>query len=285
MGKASSNKKVARAASTGGGRTSRGARPWGWYASMAVVALLGSMVIVTSRNERQAASNPLKSEKPRPPSLPGQKKFAGDHWHAALGIYACGDWLPNIVSDADPKGIHTHGDGVVHIHPFTKAVSGRNATFGVYAETVGLKVSDKRVQVPGGKNYENGDTCTDGKKGNMKVFLNGDERPGDPKKIRLRDRDQLVIAFVPPGVKVPETPPSASELDSLNDVPGSPGLTVPSTIAEGTGSTLPGTPGDTTPGSTTPGDTTPGSTDSTTPGATPGTTPSTTGAATSSSSP
>jgi len=280
MGKASSNKKVARAASTGGGRTARGARPWGWYGAMAVVVLLGSLVIVTSRNDRQAASNPLKSAKPRPPSLPGQKQFGGDHWHAALGIYACGEFLPNVQSDKDPRGIHTHGDGVMHIHPFTKASSGRNATFGVYADTVGIKVSGSHVQVPGGKNYRNGDTCPDGKKGSMKVFLNGDEQQGDPKKIRMRDRDKLVIAFATPGADVPKDPPSASELDNLNDVPGSPGLTVPSSVPEGTGSTL---PGDTTP-STTPGDTS-GTTAATTPSTTGATTPSTTRATTPSSSP
>jgi hypothetical protein len=271
MGKASSNKKVARAASTGGGRTARGARPWGWYGAMSVVVPLGSLVIVTSRNERQAASNPLKSEKPRPPSLPGQKQFGGDHWHAALGIWACGEFLPNIQSDADPRGIHTHGDGVVHIHPFTKASSGRNATFGVYADTVGLKVSESHVQVPGGEDYKNGDTCPNGKKGTLKTFLNGDEYDDNPRKIRLRDRDLLVIAFATEGDDVPKDPPSASELDSLNDVPGSPGLTVPTTLPAGTDSTL---PGDTTPSST------PDSTGTTT-----ATTPSTTGASTSSSSP
>ena len=259
MGKASSNKKVARAASTGGGRTARGARPWGWYASMAVVALLGSFVIVASRNERQAASNPLKSEKPRPPSLPGQKQFAGDHWHAAYGIYICSDFVPPIVSDKDPRGIHTHGDGVVHIHPFTKASSGRNATFAVFADTVGLKISATSIQVPGGKKYQNGDACPDKKKGKLHVYLNKDERLGDPRKIRLRDRDLLVIAFVPDGVSVPKTPPSAGELDRLNDVAGSPG-------AAATDTTLPGAP------STTAGSTTPGSTPATTAAATSSTT-------------
>ncbi|MGI8684703.1 MAG: hypothetical protein ACR2MO_06385 [Acidimicrobiales bacterium] len=265
MGKASSNKKVARAASTGGGRTARGARPWGWYGAMAVVVLLGSFAIFKSRDERQAAANPLKSEKPRPPSLPGQKQFSGDHWHAALGVYVCGEWLPNIQSDKDPRGIHTHGDGVVHIHPFTKASSGRNATFGVYADAVGLKVSKTHVQVPGGKDSKNGATCPDGKKGRIKVYLNGDEQTGDPRKIRLRDRDKLVIAFVPSGTDVPKDPPAASELDNLNDVPGSPGLTVPSSIPEGTGSTL---PGDTTP-TTAAGTATTAATTPTTAGATP----------------
>ena len=234
---------------------------------MALVTLLGSFVLVTSRNERQAASNPLKSEKPRPPSLPGQKQFAGDHWHAALGIYICSEFAPNIQSDNDPRGIHTHGDGLVHIHPFTRASSGRNATFGVYAETVGLKVSASRVQVPGGKNYANGDKCPDGKAGKIRVFLNGDERDGNPTKIRLRDRDKLVIAFAPAGADIPKDPPSASELDSVSDLP-----VTSTTVPGGASTTAPGTEGTT--------DTTAATTDSTAATTTP-----TTAATTSSSSP
>ena len=239
MGKASSSKKVARAASTGGGRTSRGSRPWGWYGAMAAVTLLGSLVLVTSRNERQAASNPLKSEKPRPPDA--SRNFGGDHWHAALGIYICGEFQPDIQSDNDPRGIHTHGDGLVHIHPFTRATSGRKATFGVYAETVGLKVSDSRVQLPGGKNYANGDKCPDNKAGKIHVFLNGEERNGNPTKLRLRDRDKLVIAFAPAGADIPKDPPSASELDNVSDLPATSTTTVPG----GASTTAPGTEGTT----------------------------------------
>lgn len=240
MGKASSSKKVARAASTGGGRTSRGARPWGWYLSMTLIALLGTVVIVQSRNERQAASNPLKSEKPRPPSLPGQKKFAGDHWHAAYGIYICSEFVSPIQSDADPKGIHTHNDGLVHIHPFTKAASGRNATFGVFADTVGLEVTATSIKVPGGDRYDNGKKCPDGKKGNLHVYLNGDERTGNPKKLRLRDRDLLVIAFAPDGVDVPKDPPSKAKLDSVSDLPGAEATSTTVAPAEGSTTTAPG---------------------------------------------
>lgn len=264
MGKASS-KKVARAASTGGGRTSRGARPWGWYVSMGLVVVLGSLLIVTSRSDRQAASNPLKSTKPRPADR--SKNFAGDHWHAAYGIYICDSFLPNIKSDRDPSGIHTHDDGVIHIHPFTRAVSGRKATFGVFTETVGLSVSDKRIKVPGGKTYSNGDKCGS-KKGEMRVFLNGKERDGDPKKIRLRDRDLLVIAFAPPGADVPKEPPSKSQLDNLSDVIENPAASVPGASvpvpvpgAEGTETTAPPAPGD--PSTTAPAGDTPATTAST----------------------
>ncbi|MFP5375636.1 MAG: hypothetical protein ACLGIO_02500, partial [Acidimicrobiia bacterium] len=237
MGKASSNKKVSRAASTGGGRTARGARPWGWYGAMTMVVVLGSLLVFTSRNERQAASNPLKSEKPRPPA-PG-KNFPGDHWHAAYGIYICDEFVPPIQSDRDPSGIHTHNDGVIHIHPFTRAVSGRNATFGVFADTVGLEVSGDSIRVPGGSRYENGDTCEgQDEEGELRVFLNGDERTGDPKKIRLRDRDLVVLAFAPSGADVPKEPPSASQLDNLSDVSpvSNPEASVPEgSVPEGAG--------------------------------------------------
>ena len=242
MGKASS-KKVARAASTGGGRTSRGARPWGWYLSMAAVVVLGSLVIVTSRSDRQAASNPLKSEKPRPPSQ--SRNFGGDHWHAAYGIYICDKFLEPIQSDQDPNGIHTHNDGIVHIHPFTRAVSGRKATFGVFADTVGLSVSEDHIRI-NDKTYSNGDKCGD-KRAELQVFLNGDEYNNNPRKIRLRDRDLLVIAFAPGGAEIPKDPPSKGGLDNLNDVPGSPGLTTPSTVPAGSeaATTVPGAPAET----------------------------------------
>ena len=238
MGKASSAKKVARAATTGGGRTSQGARPWGWYSSLGVVAIVGVLLIVTSRNERLSASNPLKAEKPRPPAQ--EKRFSGDHWHAAYGIYLCDHFVPPIHSERDPSGIHTHDDGVVHIHPFTRATSGSKATFRVFADTVGLSVSADQVKVDD-KTYNDGDKCGD-KDGRLKVLLNGKERPGDPKDIRLQDRDKLVIAFAPDDAKIPDEPPSTPTLDNLNDVPGSPGATSSTIQAPNPEGTAPGAP-------------------------------------------
>ena len=133
MGKASSSKKVARAAVTGGGSTKRGARPWGWYTAMGLVAVLGMAGVVSSRAERQTALNPIKAEKPRPPEP--SRRFAGDHWHAAYGVYLCDRWLPAIRSDRDPQGIHTHNDGVIHIHPFNRQAAGRRATLGRQRDT------------------------------------------------------------------------------------------------------------------------------------------------------
>jgi hypothetical protein len=221
VGKASSAKKVARAATTGGGRTSQGSKPWGWYSALVMVAVVGVFLVVTSRNERLSAGNPVNADKPR--AAAPDKDFAGDHWHAAYGIYICDKFAPDIQTERDPSGIHTHNDGIVHIHPFTRAVSGSKATFGVFAETVGLSVSEDSVKV-GDKTYKNGDKCGE-EDGRLKVLLNGNERPGDPKDIRLQDRDKLVIAFAPRDAKIPEDPPSTPNLDNLNDVEGSPGAT------------------------------------------------------------
>src|SRR5688500_3304374 len=115
MGRASSGKKVARAASTGGGRTARGRQPWAWYAGIMAVILLGSFLIVTSRQERQdrlAAGGEIS---------PSAAKR--DHWHAAYGVYLCDTFQPPLTNERDPLGIHTHGDGVIHIHPTTNAAS------------------------------------------------------------------------------------------------------------------------------------------------------------------
>src|SRR5438270_7334925 len=124
MGKASTNKKVARAASTGGGRTARGAKPWGWYSAIALVSIVGLALIVVSRNENIRSNNPRSGPAPR---------VNIDHWHAALGVYLCDQFAPNVKdSGTDPHGIHTHGDGIVHIHPFDKTSAGNNARLSVF---------------------------------------------------------------------------------------------------------------------------------------------------------
>lgn len=228
---------MARAATTGGGRTSQGARPWGYYTALALIALVGSFLVFISRNERISADNPATAEKPRPQG----RGFPGDHWHAAYGFYVCDKFAPDVQSERDPNGIHTHNDGIVHVHPFTSAVSGSKATFGVFTETVGITVDGEQVKV-GERTYKNGDKCGD-EEGRLQVLLNGRERPGDPKDIRLQDRDKLVVAFAPRDAKIPEDPPSAANLDNLNDVEGSPGATSSTTQAPNPEGTTPGGPG------------------------------------------
>lgn len=213
MPKAPSNKKVARAARTGGGAVTRGRFPWLWYGSLFTVVVLGTLGVVFSRSQ---ASDPAGADVP-----PIARQ---DHWHTAIGFYVCDTFLPDIVSDRDPQGIHTHNDGVIHIHPFTDRAAGRNATLGKYAETVGLELTPGSFKLPGSdEKHETGDKC-DGKRAVVKYVYNGREVPGDPNDIRLVDRGLLTVALVPLGVEVPE-PASKDKLDNLDDV--APSSTVP----------------------------------------------------------
>ena len=208
MGRASSSKKVARAASTGGGRTARGSRPLGWYAAIAVVTILGVAGIVLSRAEyRQELAAGADGTAP----VANQ-----DHWHAAYGIYACDEFLPALTDERDPKGIHSHADGIIHIHPFVRSAAGRNATLAVFADATGLELSVDRIEVPGGETYEAGEDKCGGKDAIVQVKVNGDEVVTEEvSNIKLNDGDAITIAFAPKGAELPE-PPSKNDLSRLD---------------------------------------------------------------------
>jgi hypothetical protein len=207
MGRASSSKKVARAASTGGGRTAGKSRPLGWYGAIALVVVLGIAGIVLSRAEyRQELAAGADDSAP----VANQ-----DHWHAAYGIYACDEFLPALSDERDPKGIHSHGDGIIHIHPFVRSAAGRNATLEVFADATGLELSDDRIQVPGGDTFKAGDTKCDGKDAIVQVKVNEKVITTDVTKFKLNNGDLITIAFAPKGAELPP-PPSAADLARLD---------------------------------------------------------------------
>ena len=228
MGKASTNKKVARAASTGGGRTARGAKPWGWYSSIALLAAVGVFLIVFSRNENQASNKPNSGPHPR---------ANVDHWHAALGIYLCDAFAPNVKdSGTDPHGIHTHGDGIIHDHPFDKTSAGNSARMKIFTDTVGMTLTDTKLRLPGdSKTYTDNKTKCGSKTGQLTWYLNGKKQSGSPADYKMADKDQVVIAFAPAGAEIPTRPPSAEELNHLSDVG-----TTPTSPTNGTSTTVAG---------------------------------------------
>ena len=211
MGKASSSKKVARAASTGGGRTSRGRTPWVWYTSMTLVVALGAFLLFVSRADldRAAADPPV---------------IGKDHWHAAWGVFICDKFIPDLPDNgADRLGIHSHADGLIHIHPFASRSSGKNARLGIFMDQVGMKLSATRLEVPKREPLKNGDKCGD-KPGKVRVVQwknPGDKAgldvTGNPTRLRLRQAQVITIAFVPDGTEVPK-PKSASTVNTPSDV-------------------------------------------------------------------
>jgi hypothetical protein len=97
-----------------------------------LVFVLGISLIVYARNDR------------RSDDLGGVPQL-GDHIHQAIGFDICGVFQPNIPEFETPVGIHTHGDGVLHIHPFSQLGVGANATLGRFFKNArddgGLKIS------------------------------------------------------------------------------------------------------------------------------------------------
>jgi hypothetical protein len=259
MGKASSSKKVARAAGTGGGRTNRGKAPVLWYSTLAVVLIAGIGLTAFSRQQRQdALGSPTSKVAP---------KANVDHWHVAYGVWVCGSWLDPVQKQDDPKGVHTHGDGIIHVHPYVAASAGKNATFARFTEAVGASVSATSFTwYPGdGKKKEhhaNGQKCGD-KPAEVEAFYDGKLVKGNPGDIRFKeDKAKLVLAFAPKG----------TTYEAIGDPPSTPGLEQLSDVAPTTqqgASGVPGTPGQPdAPATTAPG----GATASTTAGSTPAST-------------
>jgi hypothetical protein len=332
MGKASSSKKVARAARAGGSRRPGQRRHIGFPLTIAAVIILGLILIVATRQDRIANAAP---------------RVNSDHWHVPFDVYTCvpdsstpvtapttttslpddstttststtlapasgqgaalepaghlaasqtdtttttvptetsttttsiplddtsstttttliaqpGD-VPGIfqpalgnASQADPEGIHTHGDGVIHIHPFVGSAAGRNAQLKVFMNTIGVTLNDTTLafQDPvSGEllTYQEGTTkCAGGKDGIIQVGLWDkveDAAAGKPPNqvvtsnvgdVRLKNGHALTIAFLPKDSRIPIQPDVKSRFDNLTDIATTTTTTVP-TSTESSGSTV-----------------------------------------------
>ncbi|MDG1489018.1 MAG: hypothetical protein P8R36_01905, partial [Actinomycetota bacterium] len=109
MARSAAAKKVAKAASTGaGGKGALSDRNFLFPGAMVLVALLGIILIFVARDQRYDLA-------------PQGDPTTANHWHSAYSVYVCDEISPSVYvndSDDDRTGIHTHGDGLIHIHPF-----------------------------------------------------------------------------------------------------------------------------------------------------------------------
>ena len=129
----------------------------------------------------------------------------GDHWHAPYQFFACGEKQPN--AGVWESGVHTHGDGIMHIHPFQTFEEGSGARMVKWFEYGGGKLTNTSIKLPQSsvREWKNGDTCPDGKPGELQVFVT---RVGSSTEERLQgndldrfiphDGDRVRIVFGPP---------------------------------------------------------------------------------------
>jgi hypothetical protein len=221
MASNSTGKWVQRAATTGGGRTYRGQMPVNWYASLALIILVGLALVGLSRYQLSHRTTPS-----------GGPPTTSQTWYVALGTDICGTLQPDLPANTDKSrastsgstqtGLHSNGNGVVTVSPLNSSESGSNATLGTFVSLYkGLELSDSMLQYPGKPAYTNGDVCPkgtpdSGKPGVVIVYSwpnftskQGSETPGDPQNLRFQNGQLITMAFVPASATIPKPPASA----------------------------------------------------------------------------
>ncbi len=123
--------------------------------------------------------------------------FIGDHWHALYAVFICGQRQPNFPTWE--AGVHTHADGVIHIHPFLRHEEGEGARLTKWFEYGGGKLTQTEMQMPGtpkDRVYRSGDRCPDGREGRLQLFVNGKRLDGWREYIP-QDGERIIIEFGP----------------------------------------------------------------------------------------
>lgn len=223
MGKASSAKKIARAekALSSSGPSER--RQLGYPAAVALVIVLGLALVVFARATRDAEASPTLQ----------------DHWHAAYGVWDCvtESFLTPFQSEFDPEGIHSHQDGLIHIHPFTSSVTGKEAKLAVFLDAMGASLSESGLELPGGATLESGVECN-GEKAIMQVirwenaFIGGEPTNVFTTSLEdvrfLNDEEAFTIARAPEGSEIP-LPNTIGNLEGVLGGRSGPGIEPPNT--------------------------------------------------------
>jgi hypothetical protein len=152
---------------------------------------------------------------------------------------------PKDAQQSDPLGIHSHGDGLIHIHPFTDSAAGRKATLGLFLNQVGISMTNDTLTLPSGATFTEGTSkCEGGKDGVLQVakwdhatdaakgskpntiFTDGFD------KIRLGANESYTIAFMPKDSTIPAKPDVADRIAKVTDL----GSTTTSSSSAGSGS-------------------------------------------------
>jgi hypothetical protein len=213
---------------------------FGWNVAIAVVIIVGIVAVMLTRGTTDSAGS-------GPPHAANQAaNVPGDHWHTALDVNVCGEWLnpapkfekpydsPNQVANA---GIHSHADGLIHTHPFVLGEEGNNATLGKFFGYGGWGLSSDSLDL-GGSNaahtqwagpksdpkktqWSNGDTCPFGQYKGKKVQLtwavDGKTRSGNPADYHQKDGETVAIYLLPQGADMAFPPAACTSFAQISD--------------------------------------------------------------------
>ncbi len=261
MASNSTGKWVQRAATTGGGRTYRGQMPVNFYASLAIIIVVGLALVGFSRYQLSHKT----TSSAGPPTT-------SQTWYAALGIDICGTMQPNLVASTNKKktGLVADGNGVLTVAPKNSSESGASATLGKFVSNYkGLELTNTSIQYPGKSAYSNGMVCPKGtpdagKSGIVMVYSwpnftskTGAQTPGNPQDLLFKNGQLITMAFLPANATVPK-PPAAVITNLINANSAAPATpTTPTTAPTTTPATTPTTAPTTTPATMPPATTTP----------------------------
>jgi hypothetical protein len=218
VGKASRKKNSAESVRVSTVKNPDQSRSW-FLPVMVAITLLGAIAVGALAMSRESNTGV------RPEALT-------DHWHAAYGIYVCDSFQAPILDQTDPEGIHTHADGVIHIHPFRGTAAGNNATVDAFFRATGGEVNDEGY-FPGPAVGAEAVIESEGCNGepatwqlaywDNAILAEGGAEPDtviieDIANFKFRgDIAAMTLALVPEGVEIP-APPTIPSLSNLTDI-------------------------------------------------------------------
>jgi hypothetical protein len=212
---------------------------FGWNIAIIVVVIVGVLAVVLTvsggSNSSDGGSGP-------PRAVDQATGTPGDHWHTAFGVNICGEWLTppglfdkafNDQSSPNNVGIHTHGDGLIHTHPFYSSEQGTNATFGKFLKYGGWTINPDTIDIGSGypwsgpgsapkeQSWSNGDKCSfgqyKGQTAHVVWSLDGKLQTGNPSDYHQQDGVTIAVGFLPKGAELGFPPFACNAFATISD--------------------------------------------------------------------
>ena len=225
-------------------RRRNGSTAW-MAATIAIVIVLSGVLVLTvlDRNSTSGANTAPKYAD----QATGQ---AGDHWHTYFAVNVCGEWLDPMPKFEKPwdnangafnAGLHSHGDGFIHTHPFQPSEGGSNATVAKFFDYGGWTLTADSIDLGGASSdttnlhgqwkgpasdpkqtkWQSGDTCPfgqyKGEKVEMTWYVDGKQMTGNPADYHQQNGETIAVYFLPKGAEKPFPPNACTAFENISD--------------------------------------------------------------------